>query len=120
MHSLADAFVNVGNVFDADSYWRAGKCPWTIFAFPASVADSQGLPRDEGAKRLFVELQRRGLRVGTWAHPDVGGTIYFACPYEDREHVHAVIKELEDLGEFEPGFCAKRSEHLFSLAAPGT
>jgi hypothetical protein len=47
--------------FDAEAYWRAGNCLWTFFAFPSCLADDHGLPPDEDAKRLLVELRTRGI-----------------------------------------------------------
>lgn len=117
---MVDAPVNVDDLFDADAYWRSGKCPYTIFAYPASLADAQRLPLDEVARHFLAKLQGLEIRVGIWAIPDVANTIYFACPYEDRERIHAAIKELERQSPFGPGFCATRSEYLFSSVTPST
>jgi len=112
--------VDVDKLFDADAYWRAGNCPWTFFAFPTSLADEHGLPPDVDARRLLAELQSRGIQVGIWANAIAENTTYFACPKEDIQRVDNAVTELEEHGEFENGFCAKRSEHLFSLLGPGT
>jgi hypothetical protein len=92
--------INIDDLWNADAYRLAGDCPWTIFAYPASLADAQRLPRDEDAKRFLAELHGRGLRVGIWVHPGTADTIYFACPYEERERVHNAIEELERQGTF--------------------
>lgn len=107
-------------LFDADEYWRSGNCPWTIFAFPTSLADEHGLPPDDDVKRLFAELRSRGIQVGTWANAIVENTTYFACPKEDIQLVKNAVAELEEQGAFEEGFLARRSEHLFSLLASST
>jgi hypothetical protein len=112
---VADGIVN----FDMDALCQ-GKMPWTIFAYPCSLADAQQLPRDDEAKRFLAELQSLGLRVGVWAHPNIKDTIFFACPYEDRLVVHSAIEELERQGRFPPNFPARRTDHLFSLAARNT
>lgn len=103
--------------FDAEAYWRAGHCPWTFFAFPSSLADDHGLPPEEDAKRLLVELRTRGIQVGIWANGIANDTTYFACPKEEIQRLHDALVELEADGSFEHGFCGKRSEHLFSLLA---
>jgi hypothetical protein len=101
--------------FDADAYWRAGNCPWTFFSFPRLLADESGLPPDEDAKRLLAELQHRGIPVGTWINTPVEDTAYFACPKEAIGPLNDALTALEEQGEFEKGFCAKRTEYLFSL-----
>ncbi|MBC7821631.1 MAG: hypothetical protein IAG10_32495 [Planctomycetaceae bacterium] len=112
--------IDVDKLFDADAYWRAGDCPWTFFAFPTSLADEHGLPLDDDAKRLLAELQCRGIQVGIWADAIAENTTYFACPKEDIQRVNAAVAELEEQSVIEKGFCAKHSEHLFSLQVPGT
>jgi FMN phosphatase YigB (HAD superfamily) len=103
--------------FDADAYWRAGNCPWTFFAYPTSLADDHGLPPDEDAKRLLVELRIRGIRVGIWANGIANDTTYFACPKEEIQRLHDALVVLEADGSFEKGFCCKRTDYLFSLVA---
>lgn len=87
--------------------------PWTIFAFPACIADSQGMPCDEQSQRYFFELQRRGLKIELWANPDIPDTVYFAVPYHQRQLAERVSQELEQQGQFETGFAAKHAESLF-------
>lgn len=101
--------------FDADAYYRAGHCPWTFFAFPRALADAAGLPPDDDAKRLLAALQSQGLPVGTWVNGIREDTAWFACPKEAIERVGEAITALEDRGEFERGFCLRRTEYLFSL-----
>jgi hypothetical protein len=108
------------SAFDAEAYWRTRNCPWTFFAFPSRLADDHGLPPDEDAKRLLVELRTRGIQVGIWANGIANDTTYFACPKEEIQRLHDALSQLEADGSFEKGFCGKRSEYLFSLVAEGT
>jgi hypothetical protein len=107
-------------IFDADAYWRAGNFPWTFFAFPRVFADDPGLPPDNDAKRLLVALQSRGIPVGTWVNTPAEDTAYFACPKEAIESLNDALSALEEQGEFEKGFCTKRTEYLFSLVGKST
>jgi hypothetical protein len=102
--------------FDPDRYWREGNCPWTFFAFPSYLADNHGLPPDEDAKRLLIELRTRGIQVGIWENGIAKDTTYFACPKEEIERLHNALSELEANGSFEEGFCTRRTDYLFSLA----
>jgi hypothetical protein len=104
--------------FNADAYRRAGHCPWTFFVFPRVLADAAGLPPDDDARRLLQVLQRQGIPVGTWTTGPFTDDAYFACPKEAIGRLHAALAALEDAGEFERGFCIKRSEYLLSLVAP--
>ena len=112
--------MNDRKLFDANAYWTAGKNPWTFFAFPGSLADPEGLPRDDDASRLYAELQKRGIDVGVWTNSQINDTSYFACPKEHIDRLHIALQELAERGEFEQGFCEKRSEYLFSLVAKST
>ena len=114
------ASMDTSTYFDADAYWRAGNCPWTFFAFPRVLADDAGLPSDDDAKRLLAALRDRGIPVGTWVNAFVEDTAYFACPKEAIGCVNDALIALEELGEFEKGFCAKRTEYLFSRAGKST
>ena len=107
--------MNANTHFDADAYWRAGNCPWTFFAFPRALADNDGLPPDDDAKRLLAALQRRGIPVAPWLNAPVEDTAYFACPTEAILCLNEALETLEATGEFEKGFCAKRTELLFSM-----
>jgi hypothetical protein len=107
--------MSVDTQFDADAYYRAGNFPWTFFAFPRVLADAAGFPPDEDAKRLFVALQRQRIPVGTWVNSPIADTAYFACPKEAIERLNDALTAMERQGEFEVGFCTKRTEYLFSL-----
>src|SRR5262249_22815004 len=112
--------MNAAAQFDADEYYRGGKCPWTFFAFPRAFADTAGFPPDDEAKRLFVALQGQGIPVGTWVNSPVEDTVYFACPKEAIGRLNDALSALEKQGEFEEGFGAKRTEYLFSLLQKST
>jgi len=79
-----------------------------------------GFPPDDDAKRLFVALQDQGIPVGAWLNPPVEDTAYFACPREAIGRVNEPLSAMEKKGEFEEGFCARRTEHLFSLLEKST
>jgi hypothetical protein len=101
--------------FDANEYYKSGNCPWTFFAFPRGLADAAGFPPDDDAKRLFLKLQGLNVPVGIWTNSPVEDTVYFACPKEAIGRLNDALRAMEAQGEFEEGFCAKRSEYLFSL-----
>ncbi len=107
--------MNATTHLDADAYWRAGNCPWTFFAYPRVFADDAGLPPDDDAKQLLAALQGRGIPVGTWVNTPVEDTANFACPKEAIGCLNDALSTLEEQGEFEKGFCTKRTEYLFSL-----
>jgi hypothetical protein len=73
------------------------------------------LPPDDDAKRLLAALRDRGIPVSTWVNTPVEDTAYFACPKDAIERVVDAVRAMETQGEFEEGFCAKRTESLFSL-----
>jgi hypothetical protein len=112
--------MNVTAPFDGDAYWGAGKCPWTLFAFPRVLADNAALPPDDDAKRLLAALQGRRIPVGTWVNTPVEDTAYVACPKVAIESLNDAQSALEEQGEFEKGFCTKRTECLLTLVAPLT
>lgn len=101
-------------LFDADSYYRSGKCPWTFFAYPTTLADSRGLPPDEDVRQLLGELQFRGITIGVWMDPVANGTTYLACPKHEREQLGLVLRALEQQGLMENEFLTQRCERLFS------
>lgn len=103
--------------FDPDAYQRGGHCPWTFFVYPRALADAAGFPPDDDARRLLQVLQQQGIPVGVWATSPFTEDVYFACPKEAIGRLTAALTALEDAGEFERGFCTKRSEYLLSLAA---
>lgn len=113
---MAGILINVDDLWNADAYWRSGILPWTIFAYPSGLADSQRLPLDEEARRYLAELLGHGIRVGIWEHPDVADAIYFACPFEDRDRVDLAIMQLERLNRFTPGFAAQHCKYLFDTS----
>jgi hypothetical protein len=93
----------------------SGESPWTFFAFPRVLADTENRPVDEQARRILLAIQQRGVPAATWVSPLTPGVVYFACPYESRKALNDAIELLERQGEFEIDFLAKRSEYLFSL-----
>lgn len=105
--------------FDANAYYRAGHIPWTFFAFPRVLADDRGWPSDDDAKRLITALQNLGIPVGPWDTSLTPDTVYLACPQEELGHLCKATHRLEKQGEFEKGFCAQRSEFLFSWLERG-
>jgi hypothetical protein len=107
--------INAAVKFNADAYYRAGNCPWTFFAFPRVFADDAGFPPDDDAKRLFVALHGQGIPIGAWLNSPVEDTAYFACPKEAIVRLNEALNAMEKQVEFEEGFCAKRTEHLFAL-----
>lgn len=97
--------------WDANAYWKSGRCPHTFFAYPKSLADADDLPPDERARELLRELHLRGLRVGPFTNAPVDGTAYLACHQDDRSSVHDAI---QDLGLTK--YCSTRSEQLLTHA----
>ena len=107
-------------LFDAVEYHRAGKCPWTFFAYPTSLAVERRLPPDHEACGLLGHLQNRKLDVAIWKSGIVENTTYFVCRKEDIQRLHSVLQELEDAGMIERDFCSKRSERLFAKLTKST
>jgi hypothetical protein len=108
--------VNVAQLWDADAYLASGKCPWTIFAYPASLADERHLPSDGESVRYLAALLAAGARVGVWYLP-ASQTVYFACPIEEKDRIESVVNELEQRGEFPENFARDHCEHLFQSAS---
>src|SRR5687767_4414886 len=102
--------LNLTQLWNAEAYWISGRCPWTIFAYPASLADEQLLPRDEESVRYLSALIAAGAQVGIW-HFSANQTVYFACPYEEKERVGSIVNELEREGAFPRDFARDRCEH---------
>ena len=92
---------------------NTSRTAWTIFAYPACIADAQGLPNDAESRRYFSELRRLGLAVEVWRHPEIPDTVYFGIPFELCERWAQAVRELERQGKFETAFAAKRAEELF-------
>ena len=101
-------------LFDANEYRRSGGCPWTLFAYPTSLANDQGLPPDEEACQLLGHLRKRGIAVGVWASDFGNDTTYFVCRKEDIYRLNDVLQQLEKEGVIDKDFCVTRSELLFS------
>lgn len=112
--------IQFDKLFDADEYYRSGRCPWTFFAYPSAIADGRGLPQDENACELLGHLQIRGIDVAVWIDGIKNDTNYFAYRKEDMHNLHDALQQLETLGIIEQDFCLARSERLFALAAKGT
>ena len=90
---------------------------WTIFAYPAQLADEAGLPQDAEARRYLAALQSRGLPVAVWRYPQIPDTVYFACPIEEHLRVYEATLELERQGEFPTEFASRKCEELFARIA---
>ena len=101
-------------LFDAVEHYRKGKCPWTFFAYPTSLADGDGLPPDRDACEILAHIQQRGIDVAIWANQIVENTTYFACRHEDRQKLDDVLNELQSSGTIDSNFFGIRSERSFS------
>lgn len=107
-------------LFNADEYRRAGNCPWTFFAYPASQADERGLPIDKEACDFLGRIQERGIKVAIWVNGIDNETIYFACRKDDIQRLNSAIQELEDHRVIAKGFCHLTSERLFATSEKHT
>lgn len=107
-------------LFDADEYWRFGRCPWTFFAYPTSLAVERGLPPDDDACQLLAILQDRSIYVAIWANGVTENTTYFACRKEDIQRLKVVLQELESSGVIENDFLRNQSERLFASLGQST
>jgi hypothetical protein len=103
--------------FDADAYAESGRCPWTFFAFPRSLADQDGLPRDPDARSLLAAIRDLGVPASAWVNAATPGTIYYACPYESRDALDDALLTLAAKGRWGAGSLSQLSERLFALAA---
>ncbi|MEZ5941835.1 MAG: hypothetical protein R3C18_10605 [Planctomycetaceae bacterium] len=108
--------VDIKALFDADELYRSGETPWTIFAYPTSIAVSWNLPPDAEATFLLAELQSRGIPMAVWGNGLENGTTYFACRHADRLRVDRVIRELVSRGIMGYGFLSQRSDYHFAVA----
>ncbi len=106
-------------LFDASEHWRSGRCPWTFFAYPTSLADDLGLPPDDAACRLLATLQNHGIDVAIWSNGPIENTTYFACRQEDLQRLDHVLQELGSGGVMETGFLGKLSSRLFASLDEG-
>lgn len=102
--------------FDADAYARSGRCPWTFFAFPRSLANENGWPRDDAVGHLLAAVQNRGVPAGVWVSSVTPGTIYYACPYECRAALDEALLSLAAQYRWEAGFLSRWSDRLFAVA----
>ncbi len=101
-------------LFDAETYHRSGKCPWTFFAYPTSLATDRDLPPDEDACHLLAKIQKRGIRVAVWVSRISENTTFFACRMEDIQRVKDALTEI-DVGEQRAtDFFINRSKELFA------
>jgi hypothetical protein len=107
-------------LFDADEYCRSGRCPWTFFAYPTTLANDQGLPPDHEACELLAQLQQHGIDVAIWVNGIANDTTYFACRKEDMYRLNDVLQELETRGIIDKDFCLARTERLFAQTGKGT
>ena len=102
--------------FDADAYAKSGRCPWTFFAFPRSLTDEDGLPRDPDARRLLAAVRDLGVPAAIWVNVVTPDTVYYACPYESRDALGDALLTLAAQSRWEPGFLSQLSERLFAVA----
>ncbi len=123
---MSNEFVNLDLLFDADEYRRSGDCPWTFFAYPTSLARTDGMPPDDEACKFLGEIQGRGIDVAIWVNGIAENTSYFACKRDDIQRLRDDIQrlndavvELENSELFGDNFCAKRTEELFALLENG-
>ncbi len=84
------------------------------------MADGAGFLPDDDAKRLLAALQDRDIPVGIWVNTFIEDTSYFACPKEAIGPLNDALIAMEEQGEFEKGFCSKRTEYLFSFVGTST
>jgi len=108
--------IDMAQLWNAEAYLNGGKGPWTIFAYPASLADERMLPRDDESVRYLATLLNAGARVGVWYYP-ASRTVYFVCPFEERERLQFICDDLERNGTFPKNFSRDHCEYLFRLAA---
>ena len=118
--AMNNDFVKFDLLFDADEYHRSSECPWTFFAYPTSLARSDGFPRDVEACRFLAAIQARGIDVAIWVNGIAENTTYFACKRDDIDRLNDAMTELENGELFGDNFCAKRTEELFALLENGT
>ena len=107
-------------LFDADEYYRSGRCPWTFFAYPTTLANDRGLPPDDEACELLAQIQQHEIDVAIWVNGISNDTTYFACRKEDMYRLNDALQELETLGIIEKDFCLARTERLFAQTGKGT
>ena len=117
---MSNDFVNLDALFDADEYRVSGDCPWTFFAYPTSLARSDGLPPDDEACKFLGAIQAREIDVAIWVNGIAENTTYFACKRDDIQRLNNAVAELENGELFGDNFCAKRSEELFALLENST
>ena len=109
--------IRFDKLFDADEYYRTGRCPWTFFAYPTALADDRGLPPDTEACELVVLLQESGIDVAIWVNGIANDLTYFACRKEDTYRLNDALQQLESQGTIEKDFCLIRTERLIAQIA---
>ncbi|MFN4907145.1 MAG: hypothetical protein ACOVQH_10105 [Burkholderiaceae bacterium] len=102
--------------FDADAYAASGHCPWTFFAFPRSLADQDGLPRNPDARSLLAAIRDLGIPASAWVNAISPSTNFYACPYESRDALADALLTLAAQGRWGVGSLSQLSEQLFALA----
>jgi hypothetical protein len=107
--------IESAQLWNADAYWQSGHCPWTVFAYPASLADDRRLPRDSESARYLAALIAAGAKIGVWYFP-ANETVYFACPFEERDRIQSIVNEFERRGTFPKNFARDHCEDLFHLS----
>ncbi|MFM2096835.1 MAG: hypothetical protein RIS70_3959 [Planctomycetota bacterium] len=117
LHSSGHPEVMEAGHFDADAYAASGRCPWTFFAFPRSLADQDGLPRDPDARSLLAAIRDLGVPASAWVNAATPGTVYYACPYESRDALDDALLTLAARWRWGAGSLSQLSERLFALAA---
>ena len=103
--------------FDPEAYAKSDRCPWTFFAFPRSLADQDGLPRDPDARGLLGAVRDLGVPAAVWVNAATPSTVYYACPYESRDALDDALVTLAAQGSWESGSISQLSERLFEVAA---
>ena len=115
IQSVIASRADVEALYDANAEDHLNETPWTILAYPTSIADRDRLPPDIDVQMLLGELQQRGIPIGVWNNEVTPDTTYVICHYHDRERVAQALTELEKAGIIEPGFLKERAEELHSF-----
>ena len=102
--------------FDPDAYAKSGRCPWTFFAFPRSLADEDGLPCDPDARSLLEAVRDLGIPASSWVSALTPNTVYYACPYESRKALDDALLTLATHGCLGSSSISQLSERLFEVA----
>ncbi len=105
-------------LFDADDYYRRGYMPWSFLAWPTSISDEDGLPRDMEALRLLSRLQFWGICFGTWRAPDEVGQphTWAVVPIQESAGVLEALAALETEGDIPRGHVDELTERLMNMS----